>query len=426
MTATARILVAGMFDMDNFGDLLFPLLARRRLEAAGYAIQPVAPSGNRPAFQDAIAPVPAAEMFGDAHPVAGILIGGGYVIHASPLDFLERYRGRDAAAWGGPGMWIGATLAAALRDVPVAWNAPGVPHPFTARQRPLVDAALRAASYVSVRDQGSLRLLGAAALPIAVVPDPVAELPLLWPRHLLAEPFRNLLTRKGLSGESRLLAVHVRNRSIAGKNPEAFAATLAAFSAGRGLIPMLVAVGESHDDPAVARRLAAVLPGPRLLLDDPVELREVVAAIAHSALYVGASLHGYIAAMAFGVPGVLVGCPAYHKFAGFLAHIGRPQDLAPDWTTALAVGEMPRIGTAFPAEIAMVLDRHWASIVAAFGTPQARRDERNAFALALLRAGILRDGPGWAMQPIAIRRARIQQPIKNRGGEAEHAGTPAM
>ncbi len=68
--------------------------------------------------------------------------------------------------------------------------------------------------------------------------------------------------------------------------------------------------------------------GPHVLLDDPLGLREIAAAIADAALYVGASFHGYVTAAVYDVPGVMVARPAFRKFGGFLRQTGRMQDLA--------------------------------------------------------------------------------------------------
>ncbi|WP_439597766.1 polysaccharide pyruvyl transferase family protein [Falsiroseomonas sp.] len=403
------VLVSGMFDMNNYGDLLFPLVARQRLAEAGFDLVPVAPAGSRAGFPDALPTVDIAAMMDPARqPAAGILIGGGYIIHAHSLDFLDHYAGAGLGSWCGAGLWLGATLAAALRDIPLAWNAPGVPHPFSARQHALLAPALRAASYVSVRDEGSRRLLPEAA-EITVVPDPIATLPRLWPRAQLAEAYRQLLARRGVPPETRLLALHLRNRSIAGLDQVALGAALRDFAAAQGLMPMLVAVGESHDDPAVARQFAQHLGAPLLMLDDPLSLREITAALAHAALYVGASLHGYIVTAAYGVPGVLVARPRYNKFAGFLAQTGRPQDLAGDWSEALRIAaerQPNRGGSLVPATVTAALDRHWARILAAFAAPGAHAAQRQAFAMALLRGAVAAEGPEWAMAPFLNRRMR--------------------
>jgi hypothetical protein len=424
MRMPGTVLLSGMFDMNNYGDLLFPLVARQRLAEVGFEAVAVAPAGGRAAFPDALPTVDIGTMMdASRQPAAGILIGGGYIIHAHSLDFLDHYAGAGLGSWCGAGLWLGATLAAAMRDIPLAWNAPGVPHPFSARQHRLLAPALEAASYVSVRDEGSRRLLAPqGAADIVVVPDPIADLPRLWPKAQLAEDYRHLLVRKNIPPETRLLALHLRSRSIAGIDQAALGVALRDFAAGQGLTPMLVAVGESHDDPAVARQLAKSIGTPLLMLDDPLSLREITAALAHGALYVGASLHGYIAAAAYGVPGVLVARPRYNKFAGFLAHTGRPQDLAGDWSEALRIAarRQPACGGSLvPAAAITALDRHWACIAGAFAAPAARAAQRQAFAMALLRGAVAAEGPAWAMAPFLNRRMRAGPAVH--GGTASHS-----
>jgi hypothetical protein len=146
-----------------------------------------------------------------------------------------------------------------------------------------------------------------------------------------------------------------------------------------------------------------------LLLDDPISLREMTSVFAHGAIYVGASLHGYIVSSAYDTPAVLVARPAYQKFSGFLEHTGRMQDLANDWPGALEVAalrahEPP--SRRIPAAVLAALDGHWESIRAAFAAPQMHRDARRDFALALLRSALRTEGPGWALQPFQNRATR--------------------
>lgn len=434
MIAPGPVLLSGMFDLDNYGDLLFPLIAQNRLQAYGYRTVAVAPSARRAALGDAMPPIDIAQLLCGDEPVAGILVGGGYVIHASSLDLVEHYETHGAGAWCGAGLWLGATLAAALRDVPVAWNAPGVPHPFSARQHELIEAALRATSYISVRDRGSAKLLAARAdISISVVPDPIADLTRIWPKRDLCGAYRELLQRKSIPADARLMAIHVRNRSMAGTPAASLAAMLAAFAQAHGLTPALIAVGASHDDPSVARSLAPHLGPSHVLLDDPVSLQEITAALAHSTIYVGASLHGYIASAAYGIPGVLVARPAYNKFAGFLEHTGRMQDLARDWSDALrlAAQRAPEAPCSrIPPSVFDALDAHWKSIHAAMQAPRRHGDARRGFALALLRSGIRTDGPGWAMQPVLNRLMRTsaaaaRKAMRNKSKAAPRAQPPA-
>lgn len=404
-----RIFLTGVFDMQNYGDLLFPLVAARRLNAAGIEVIPVAPTKAHAGIPDAITPLDIAEMLSSDTKVDGIVVGGGYLIHTHRMDILREYQGTNVGEWAGPGLWLGAALAAALRDIPLAWNAPGVPHPIPQSQRLLVDAALRACSYVSVRDRGGIELLAAPdSVPVEIVPDPIVELARLWTRQDLDKPFRSLLARKGFEGRTDFVAVHFRNRSLVGQTHQETAAMLAAFALETELTPILTAVGRAHDDDILARAISAHLPIPHILLDDPASLREVAAAIAFSRFYVGASLHGYVTATAYGVPGVLVARPAYRKFAGFLEHIDRMEDLARDWPAAYRAGAARKgeaLACRIPEKAFAALDRHWRHIENAVAAPEKFSEARRRFLSANFAFGLRELGPRWAMQPVAHRAA---------------------
>ncbi|MCB1500222.1 MAG: polysaccharide pyruvyl transferase family protein [Bauldia sp.] len=411
LDVTRTVFLTGMFDMHNFGDLMFPLVARHRLAPLGIDVLPVAPTGIAPRFADAMAPVSVEAMLSEDHAVDGVVIGGGYIIHTHRIDFMREYRTGAIGAWAGPSLWLGATLAAAVRDVPVMWNAPGAPHPLPTRLRPLIGAALRAADYVALRDHGSDHIVaGDHGIPVSIVPDPIADLAGLWPRATLDEPFRAVIARKGASSSDRFFALHVRGRSAAGMSSEAFAGLVDAFAADHHLTPILIAVGSSHGDDEFARVIAARLRSPAVVLDDPDRLVEIAAAVGCSELYLGSSLHGYVAAAAYGVPGVLVARPAYKKFGGFVEHTGRQQDLAKDWVSAFASAPA-RLAEPRPpplsADVLSALDRHWLAIAGAVRAgPERKQRERLAFARQAIAEGVRQDGAGWAIAPFVDPRTR--------------------
>jgi polysaccharide pyruvyl transferase WcaK-like protein len=402
-----RVFITGMFDMKNFGDLMFPLIARHRLSHLGVEIVPVSPTGADVGIPDAMGSISLQELFADNAPADGVLVGGGYIVHSHKMHFLDEYKADGLANFAGPGLWLGATLAAAVRNVPVIWNAPGVPHPFAQNQRGLIDAALRAADCLSVRDQGGLELLNApSGLQVNIVPDTVVDIAQIWTPDTLAAAFRDLIARKGGDAQARHLAVHIRNRSLAKLGGEGVAAMIDQFAQGHDLVPILIAIGQTHADDVVARDVARHLRARHLVLDDPSGLVEIAAAVSQSSLYVGASLHGYVVAAAYGVPGVLLAQPSYRKFQGFLDHTGRHEDLAQDWSQAFAIaaqrvneGQVARI----PSSVFEKLDAHWSGVAEALAAPARKSAQRHDFLQSWLRAGISAGGPIWAHQPFVGR-----------------------
>src|SRR5262249_47963886 len=119
---------------------------------------------------------------------------------------------------------------------------------------------------------------------------------------------------------------------------------------------------------------------------------------------IGASLHGYIAAAAYGVPAVLVAQPSYRKFQGFLDHTGRGQDLARDWPGAFALARSRADRSVpMPDRVLDALDAHWRGVADALADPAARRAERHAFLRQWLRAGAETGGASWPHHPYAKR-----------------------
>lgn len=355
--AVLEVALTGTFDVRNYGDLLFPLIARAALKPHGIAVRPVSPTGRDTGWLDCLPSQPLADLLDGQMPFDGVLIGGGNIIHDRPVT-LPDYVAAGAEDWAYPGLWIGASLKAAEAGVPVVWNAPGLPWPLQdSPQADLIRLAAEAARHVSLRDQESAAHLGWPGA--TVVPDTVLGLARIWPREGLMPRFQTLLRRMGADPKARHVVVHAKQRSLDG-SVEDLAQQLDAFAVQTGLVPILVAIGQCHGDQAVTAALAAAMKGPKVDLSQPLGLREIAAAIAHAAAYVGASMHGYITAAAYGVPGVIVGRPRLVKMAGLLRHLDRAGDEQADWAAALAAVQ-PRLGAPcpLPDHILPALDAHW-------------------------------------------------------------------
>jgi len=103
--AAKRVAITGTFDVANYGDLLFPLIARHRLGSMGVEIVPVSPTTGMTVFADAMRPVGIESLIAGEQAVDAILIGGGYIIHLLPLDVLQEYRDAGVGESGVPALW---------------------------------------------------------------------------------------------------------------------------------------------------------------------------------------------------------------------------------------------------------------------------------------------------------------------------------
>jgi hypothetical protein len=165
-------------------------------------------------------------------------------------------------------------------------------------------AALRAASFVSVRDRVTQAALAAAGMAAALWPDPAV---------LVAELFGPLIGRRAAAGEvAALRAAFTAGYLALQLGPEladdaclnALAAQLQAAlgSAGLGLVLFRAGLAPWHDDPGTLARLAARLPNWPVRILESTRLWDICALIARSRACIASSLHARIVATAFGLP----------------------------------------------------------------------------------------------------------------------------
>lgn len=353
------IAVTGTFDVKNYGDLLFPLIAAFKLGLSHDQIIPVSPTSIHTGLDDTIAPLSWNELMDVDLNLSGILVGGGNIIHDRPVN-LPAYANAKVGNWAYESLWLGAAQAAKIHRCPLVLNAPGVPYKFTNTGKKYFSEFAETAQYLSVRDKSSREILANTGVqkPITVVPDTAFSLKEMWPESELRIAYMKMMERLKGSLEPEYIAIHVKERSIA-HDVEAFAKTLDLFCRAKGLQPLLIGIGGCHGDDAIADKISVHLQVSHINLSRPEGLKEIAAAIA----YIGASMHGYITARVYNRPAMMVAKPAQHKLLDLVDMLNSPVDLASSWRSAFETFEACRDhhGPINP-DIYTALDTHWNKV----------------------------------------------------------------
>lgn len=393
--------IFGTFDVKNYGDLLFPIVAKHHLKDSDINLVTVSPTNISTGWDDALTPVSIVDVVRSNLKLDGILIGGGNIIHNRPAGIVD-YKGDGIEHWAYASLWMGATLLGCIRDVPIAWNSPGVPASFGQDRSSYMLRTLQVADYVSVRDRSSLEMISAANMDdLSIVPDTALDISQVWRRRGLTKCFRDVLARQGELHDRQFVAIHVKERSVDTSLPE-LAKKIDDFSEATGLTPILIAIGPCHDDDRIARGIRRYLKKDSVDLSNPHGLREIAAAIACSRMYIGASMHGYITSMSYGNPSLIIGMPVLPKMSGLLEHLGRSTDLVPNWEAGLSAAlslangrGVPKIG--LPSEVRAGLDSHWDAVRGALASRSAKSRDRFQFLRYVTQRGVAYNGWGWAM-----------------------------
>jgi lipopolysaccharide transport system ATP-binding protein len=171
----AAIGMCGTFDVENYGDLLFPLITahelRQRLPTLDLQRFSYFPK-RAPEWPFDV--VSLTEFAATVEHLDGLLVGGGHIIRFDQ-DIAPGYLPPSSDLHHPLSLWLTPMLLALEQGLPVVWNAPAVYGDIPAWAAPLLTAVLTGSKYIAVRDAASRRALTPFAhnAEINVVPDTV-------------------------------------------------------------------------------------------------------------------------------------------------------------------------------------------------------------------------------------------------------------
>lgn len=294
-----KIAHVGTFDLENYGDLLFPLVLEKELRqrVPALSIDLFSPKGGempfdgRPVYPIGSLPERAARETYDA-----VVIGGGDLIRCdAQFAPLSEYRPSSSPQE----LWQLAVNAARQAGAKVLFNAPGVPFPLAGAQRQQVAVCLTDVEYLSVRGWRSgaaLRDCGVREL-IHVVPDSAFLMQGVYSDEQMEAAYRALCRRYSLP-EDYLL---VQYNDYAGTSDLAAAeAVLRQLEQKLGCRIVLMPIGYVHRDEVFLAELNAR--NAFVQLTGRLTICEMMTLLAHARYTVASSFHGIITSMVFQVP----------------------------------------------------------------------------------------------------------------------------
>lgn len=195
-----RIAILGTFDLQNYGDLLFPLLAEHELSRRLDDLEILPFSYRAKRRSDWYYEVYSVTEFPEKlAKIDAILVGGGHVV---------RFDHALAPEYGPPspdihhptGLWLVPPLLGAAAGRPVAWNAIGASPDLEDWGIGLFRTTLEASAYVSARDSASRATLTAVSdrIEVSVVPDSAFAIADLLQERAAEEDFADWKEARGV------------------------------------------------------------------------------------------------------------------------------------------------------------------------------------------------------------------------------------
>jgi exopolysaccharide biosynthesis predicted pyruvyltransferase EpsI len=203
-----------------------------------------------------------------------------------------------------PFPWV-ASSEDFLESVAVAYNAVGGSEfsKLTFDIQKLTLDRLRKASYLSVRDNETKRLLKSVEdrIEIRLAPDSAVLMSEWFPMSWL-ECHTNSVLRESL--DEAPYVCFQSNINYAVKNEEQILDALKKIYDSFGLRTILLPIGRyvGLDDQSALHYLHKKIKHPALMISDNATIWEIMLVIARSQLFLGTSLHGTITSQSFGIP----------------------------------------------------------------------------------------------------------------------------
>jgi len=316
------VAVVGTFDVENFGDVLFPRVIRHELASRhlDWDVRVVAPFGDeRPEPAIAFDPSIALPEWGESGLrrlgtlVDAVISGGGEIMHDRDELLAPHYESSAAILSVRRPSWFFA--GGAGPSVPLAWNAIGVPFDLEGPFAEHVRASLDGAAYVSVRDPHSrdriLRL--GVDREVALVPDVALGMQRVFdPRTLDGRREVHRVLGSIPRAPYRIVS---GNADLAHHAP-AIAQALRAMDAERPLETVVVSTSVGHGDRDFYEHLAQAMGERPRRVPALAGVDDIVAVISGADEYIGVSMHGAITAWVFGLPVVVMNPSAISKLDG--------------------------------------------------------------------------------------------------------------
>jgi GT2 family glycosyltransferase/polysaccharide pyruvyl transferase WcaK-like protein len=174
--------IAGTFDVENYGDLLFPLIASAALSRRNRNIRVQPFSVNAKSSDNWPFQVERLEdLTASVSTLSAMLIGGGQIVRFDKFYPVPAPASADLPL----AYWLTPAVLAALTGKPVIWNAVGAwtDSPPAHRHHELIRKVFEASYFIGVRDHVSIDHLSGIApeAMIELLPDTAFSLSRLWP-----------------------------------------------------------------------------------------------------------------------------------------------------------------------------------------------------------------------------------------------------
>lgn len=313
-----KIAQIGSFDVDNFGDLLFPYVLKNKI---GKEIQIDLYSPNKPKSIFTEFQLFSFEHFEEnckKNNYSAVIVGGGDLIRADSEIFIRNncYSTNSESSLS---LWAYPILIAKKYNIPVLFNAPGVTKNFNQIEAPLIKCILNMVDYLNVRDSEAKKTLECIGIFNAnLVPDTVASISSIYSKDYLRKIYCKLVEEGVISRkcENYIVFQHNTTNIQDGDYYNQLVKFINHVSRNNNILFM--PIGYIHDDDKVLDRIYFNnIPNTFNINKTKLSIIEQLAILANSSGFIGTSMHGAVVSYSYDKPIMSLNSMNSKKIHGF-------------------------------------------------------------------------------------------------------------
>lgn len=342
-----NIALIGSFDVENYGDLLFENIFSFQIQKVVDIenIDFFAPKKCKKPFENdkQIYSVTELEELHIAKPYDAIIVGGGDLIHFHKIMTNMPHISNELVEYEALYMWLAPLFTAVKYNIPLIWNAPGVPFEFNDRESMCVKAILDVVDYICVRDEESRQILLSTGTSknISVCIDTVLSIRDVFQKDTLKKFLKSTLLP--IEDDEDYIVFH-GNVNYSEEDIKVCSDILLNIKNTYNKKIVLLPIGYALGDLEILEKISNHHPNEFIFSKEHFTIFQTISLISNAAAYIGSSLHGLITATSYEIPSIVINNYNAVKIKGFLDKIERDNIMITDvvnlWDKYIEIKEM--------------------------------------------------------------------------------------
>lgn len=296
-----NIAICGTFNVDNYGDVMFPEIFKRAMKKRGldfelFLISPGETTTDTLCPNTKVYSVSELENIHKSNAIDAIVIGGGALIHYNKIP-VQLPNSNKFTEYNIYDSWYTPIEFAVRNNIKVLFNLPQVPYDFPSELKEVTKFSFKGAEYISLRDNVSAEKLAAVfendCPEIAVYPDTVCSIQNMISKSELLELKKNVLPF-----DDDYVVLHFNAQKQQSEDEKLFEIINKLQSEGYKIV--LLPLGYTHNDDAVLSEFNEKYNNVAHIIDKKLNIFEMTAILSDCSIYIGSSFHGAITTISYG------------------------------------------------------------------------------------------------------------------------------